>query len=269
MLLEQYYDIPAAPECLLIDDPLFYLAAIPAVMIFGIAKGGFGGGLGVLGVPILALVISPIQAAAILLPILCVMDLFTMLAYRKHWQWPELRILIPGALAGIGVGTLLFGYLDPAVVKAIVGVIAIGFSAHYWANKLSGGNAVHGSLARGYGVIAGAVGGFTSMIAHAGGPPITMYLLRRPVNRTVFIAITSVFFAVVNYVKLVPYAWLGQLSTENVMQSVILMPLAPLGVGMGVWMHRRVSDRFFFNLAYALLLLVGIKLIHDAVRGLA
>jgi len=132
-----------------------------------------------------------------------------------------------------------------------------------------GGSAAHGTLARGYGVIAGAVGGFTSMIAHAGGPPITMYLLRRPVNRTVFIAITSVFFAVVNYVKLVPYAWLGQLSTENVLQSVILMPLAPLGVGLGVWMHRRVSDRFFFNLAYALLLLVGIKLIYDAVRGLA
>ena len=269
MRVEQYYDLPAAPECPLIDDPLFYLAAVPAVLIFGIAKGGFGGGLGVLGVPILSLVISPLQAAAILLPILCVMDLFTMLAYRGHWQWPELGTLIPGALAGIAVGTLLFGYLDPAVVKAIIGVIAIGFSLQYWAKLILRGNTVHRSVARGYGVIAGAVGGFTSMIAHAGGPPVTMYLLRRPVDRTVFIAITSVFFAVVNYVKLVPYAWLGQLSTENMLQSVMLMPLAPLGVGLGVWMHRRVSDRFFFNLAYTLLLLVGIKLINDAVRGFA
>jgi uncharacterized membrane protein YfcA len=123
-------------------------------------------------------------------------------------------------------------------------------------------------LARAWGVLGGGVGGFTSFVAHSGGPPVAMYLLRRPLDRTRFVATTTVFFAVVNYVKLLPYGWLGQLSNDNLLLSLILAPLAPIGVATGVWLHRRVSDRFFFAVAYVMLFVVGVKLIRDGIVGL-
>ena len=116
----------------MISEPLFYAATIPAVLIFGISKGGFGGGLGILSIPMMALVISPVQAAAILLPILCVMDLFSLWAYRGKWVGSELRVLVPASLLDIGVGTLLFGYLSPAIIRLLLGVIAITFTLQYW-----------------------------------------------------------------------------------------------------------------------------------------
>lgn len=252
----------------LITDPLFYAVAIPAVLIFGIAKGGFGGGLGVMAVPLMSLVISPVQAAAILLPILCLMDLLTLWAYRGRWVWPELRILLPASLVGIGLGTLLFGYMSPEAVKLIIGVIAVWFTLDFWLRRRLTPDSAHRDVPRSYGAIGGATAGFTSFISHAGGPPVTMYLLRRPLNRTDFVATTVVFFAVVNYVKLVPYAWLDQLSSDNLLLSLILAPLAPVGVATGVWLHRRVTDRFFFGFAYLLLFVVGLKLIRDGVVGL-
>ena len=251
----------------MLSDPLFYAAAIPAVLLFGIAKGGFGGGLGVAAVPLMALVMSPVQAAAILLPILCFMDLIGLWAYRGKWVLSELRILVPASLLGIAAGTLLFGYMSAAVVKLIIGLVAVSFTVHHWLIHRHRATAA-GHVSRHYGIPAGAGAGFTSFIAHAGGPPISMYLLRRPLDRTRFVATTVVFFAVVNYVKLVPYGWLGQLSTDNLGASLVLAPFAPIGVGLGVWLHNRISDRWFFRVAYLLLFVVALKLISDGLGGL-
>jgi uncharacterized membrane protein YfcA len=253
----------------LITDPLFYAAAIPAVLLFGISKGGFGGGLGTAAVPLMALVVSPVQAAAILLPILCVMDLVALWKFRGKWVWPELRILLPASLLGILVGTLLFGYMSAAVVRLIVGVVAITFTVHYWINKRRANSSDLAHYPRGYGILGASVAGFTSFVAHAGGPPVSMYLLRRPMNRTDFAATTIVFFAVVNYVKLVPYTWLGQFDTTNLATSAALAVLAPIGVLTGAWLHARVSDRFFFAFVYVLLFVVGLKLVYDGVTGIA
>lgn len=251
----------------MISDPFFYMAAVPAVLLFGIAKGGFGGGLGVMAVPLMALVVSPVQGAAILLPILCVMDLVSLWAYRGRWVLPELRVLLPWSIAGIAAGSLLFGFMSPAVIRLILGIVALSFTVHHWLQRsLQSGD--EKMLSPGVGMIAAATAGFTSFIAHAGGPPISMYLLRRRLDRTAFVATTVVFFAIVNYVKLVPYAWLDQLDTANLQTSLVLAPLAPLGVAAGVWMHNRVSDRFFFQVAYTLLFFVGLKLIYDGVVGL-
>ena len=100
--------------------------------------------------------------------------------------------------------------------------------------------------------------------AHAGGPPVSMYLLRRSLNRTEFVGTTVFFFTVVNYVKLVPYGWLGQFDASNLLTALVLMPLAPLGIEIGHFLHRRVTDLFFFRVTYALLFAVGAKLIYDA-----
>lgn len=251
----------------MITEPLFYLVAVPAVMLFGIAKGGFGSGLGVMAVPLMAMVVSPVQAAAILLPILCLMDLVGLWAYRGKWMLPELRILLPASLLGIAIGTLLFEFMSPARLRLILGIVAISFTLNHCLQAVLQRSAQQKPFGPGVGIGAASVAGFTSFIAHAGGPPITMYLLRRGINRTQFVATTVVFFAVVNYVKLLPYAWLGQFDASNLKTSMVLAPLAPLGIGMGVWLHNRVTDRFFFRLAYTMLFVVGVKLIYDGSTG--
>lgn len=253
----------------MITDPWFYAAAVPAVLLFGIAKGGFGGGLGVLAVPLMALVVSPLQAAAVLLPILCVMDLVGLWAYRGRWIWPELRLLIPASMVGIAAGTLLFGFMSAASVRIIVGIVAIVFTLHYAYSTRRKPDTALPHYPPAAGIAAGAAGGFTSFIAHSGGPPISMYLLRRPLDRTDFVATTVLLFAAINYVKLLPYGWLGQLSAENLLTSLALAPLAPVGVYTGVWLHRRVSDRFFFRLMYVLLFAVGCKLLYDGITAAA
>ena len=247
----------------MITDPWFYAAAIPAVLLFGISKGGFGGGLGTLAVPLMALVISPIQAAAILLPLLCLMDIVSLWQYRSKWVWPELAVLLPGSLFGIALGTFLFEYMSASVIRLVVGTVAVSFTVHYWLSVRGRGASGLANFPPAVGAALGATAGFTSFVAHAGGPPINMYLLRRSLNRTDFVATTVLFFAVVNYVKLIPYAWLGQLGADNLMTSLALSPLAPTGVLIGVYLHKRVSDRFFFGFVYLLLFAVGMRLIYD------
>jgi len=251
----------------LITDPWFYAVAIPAVLLFGISKGGFGGGFGTAAVPLMALVISPVQAAAILLPILCIMDLVAMWKFRGKWLWPELKMLLPASLLGILAGTLLFEYMSASVVRLIVGVVAITFTLHYWINKKRSRGADLPYYPRSHALLGGTVAGFTSFVAHSGGPPISMYLLRRPLDRTDFAGTTILFFAVVNYVKLIPYTWLGQFDADNLATSAALVFFAPIGVLIGAWLHTRVTDRFFFGLVYVLLFAVGLKLIFDGVTA--
>ncbi len=251
----------------MITDPWFYVVAIPAVLMFGISKGGFGGGLGIVSVPLMALLISPVQAAAIMLPILCVMDLFALRRFRGQWIWPEVRILVPASLIGIAVGTLMFGLLSAAGIRLIIGIVAIAFTLQHWFNRRMSRERLPGDFPRAFGWLGGSIAGFTSFVAHAGGAPINMYLLRRSLNRTEFVATTVFFFAVVNYVKLVPYGFLGQLDTSNLMTALVLSPLAPIGIEVGHYLHQRVSDRFFFRLMYAALFVVGAKLIYDGVTG--
>lgn len=248
----------------MIEGPLFYLLAVPAVLILGISKGGFGGGLGSLAVPLLALVVSPIQAAAVLLPILCVMDVQGAWVYRGRWDKANLKILIPAALIGLSIGTVSFRYLDAAIIRLIIGSLAVGFTIHHWLGGLLAKRAARGvDLVRG--TFWGAVSGFTSFIAHAGGPPLSIYLLPQRMDKTRFLATTVIFVLFMNYVKLVPYAWIGQFSRENLYTSLVLLPLAPLGMWLGIWMHRIVPENVFYRVCYLLLFLVGLKLLFDGV----
>ncbi len=243
----------------------FYLAAVPAVLLMGISKGGFGGGLGILAVPLMALAMSPVQAAAILLPILCAIDLIGVWAYRGRWDAVSLRILLPAALLGIVLGALSFGLFDAAMVRLLLGVIAVGFSLHFWFNRARGSlSPVPHDLWRGG--FWGGLAGFTSFVAHAGGPPIQVYLLARQPDKTVYQATTVVFFIVVNYIKLIPYTLLGQFTATNLVVALSLLPVAVIGMGLGIWLHDKVPVRLFFRLCYAFLLLTGLKLLYDGVQ---
>lgn len=250
----------------LIEDPIFYLVAVPVILIVGISKGGFAGSLGMLGVPLLSLFIPPFQAAAILLPILCVMDIFGMIAYRKKVHWQNLIYLLPGALAGIGIGTLLFDNLNDNVIRLIIGFVAVVFTLNYWLNPLARAKRHEPSLMKGS--FWGGVSGFTSFVAHAGGPPLQFYMLPQRIDKSLFVGTATWFFLVVNYVKLIPYAYLGQLSTTNLSTSLILFPLAPLGIWLGVRLHKLVPEDIFYRLAYILLVCTGTKLLFDGLNGL-
>lgn len=246
----------------MIEEPLFYLLAVPAVLILGISKGGFGGGLGSLAVPLTALVVSPIQAAAVLLPILCVMDVHGAWVYRGRWDKANLKILMPAALIGLTIGTFTFRYLDARAIRLLIGGVAVGFTIHYWLSGLKAARSPRAADAL-RGGFWGAVSGFTSFIAHAAGPPMSVYLLPQRMDKTRFLATAVIFVLFMNYVKLVPYAWIGQFSAENLYTSLVLLPIAPLGMWLGIWLHRVVPEDIFYRACYLLLFVAGLKLLYD------
>lgn len=248
---------------LLITDPWFYLLAVPAVLLVGISKGGFGGGAGLVAVPVLSFVMPLAQAAAILLPILCVMDLFAVSAYRGQYSAPNLRRLLPGGLVGIAGGALAFGVLDERWLRVFVGAIALGFVMQWVLGPKALKAKKPGAVG---GVFWGAVGGFTSTLAHAGGPPVSVYLLPQKLPPVLFVGTTVIVFTMFNYVKLIPYAWFGQLSADNLATSLVLLPLAPLGIKLGRWLLDRINGVLFYRIVYSLLLIAGLKLVSEALQ---
>ncbi|MGQ0664831.1 MAG: sulfite exporter TauE/SafE family protein [Pseudomonadota bacterium] len=249
----------------MIGDPYFYALAIPAFLLVGVAKGGFGAGLGSLGVPMMALAVPVPQAAAIMLPLLCAMDVMGLRVYRGIWDRPNLAIMMPGALVGLALGYLAFRHLDEAWIRLLVGVIALGFSLNYWRRPYMNRPPAGRSWLRGG--LWSALSGLTSFVANSGGPPISVYLLPQRLDKTVFVGTTVVFFATVNALKIVPYWWLGQFTPENLTTSLVLLPVAVAGMGLGIRLHRRVDERSFYGLAHGLLLVAGVKLAWDGLAG--
>ena len=250
----------------MITDPLFYALAIPAFLITGISKGGFGSGLGSLAVPMLALVIPVPQAAAIMLPLLLAMDLFGLWGYRWKWDSVNMRIMLPGAAAGMVLGYLSFRYLDEHWIRLLVGVIAIGFVLNVWLRPSVAGRAAGPSWIKG--TFWSGMSGLVSFVANAGGPPISVYLLPQRLDKTLFVGTTVLYFAILNYAKIVPYWWLGQFSDENLLTALVLLPLAPIGMWIGMWLHGRVPDGACDRWVNILLLISGIKLVWDGAVGL-
>lgn len=246
----------------MISDPFFFMVAIPAVLIVGISKGGFGGGLAVIAVPLMSLAIAPPQAAGILLPVLCVMDLYGIWVYHKTWDRRLIAILLPAGLVGIFVGAVSFQQLDEDAIRLLVGVLSIVFVVNSVLRERGSGTKTQ-KLSPWVGVPVGALSGFTSFLAHAGGPPITAYFLTLRLEKLAFVSTSVIFFSMVNYIKLFPYAWLGQLNSGNLSTSLILGPLAVIGVALGARLNKRMNDQWFRHMIHALLVLTGIKLLLD------
>ncbi|RLQ21519.1 sulfite exporter TauE/SafE family protein [Seongchinamella sediminis] len=249
----------------MLSDPAFYLASIPAVLLYGVAKGGFGGAVAVLSVPMMALVMSPTQAAAILLPILVVMDAVVVRTYWGQFDRRALQLLLPGALAGILVGYLAADSMSDDYMRILIGLLSVVFAAQQLLGLQSRGAAEHKPGPAGF---FGVLAGFTSFSIHAGGPPFTMYLLPKQLHPLVFAGTAGIFFAVVNAVKLVPYAMLGQFSSDNLLYSLVLVPLAPLGVKLGHYLVKISEPTFYYRVISVFLLVLGGKLLWDGVAGL-
>jgi uncharacterized membrane protein YfcA len=261
---------PAFPDMTgLLADPWFFAAAVPAVILVGLSKGGFGGGVGFLGVPLMALVIPPVQAAAILLPIMVVMDMVALWSWRGKWDRRTLAAMLPASLVGIGIGWLTASMITADAVRFIIGLVAISFVAR-WLWGLGRHGPSHAAspnprLAAFWGVVSG----FTSFVGHLGGPPFQMYVLPLRLDPRIFTGTSVIFFAVTNAVKLVPYAALGQLDAANMTSSLALAPLAPLATLAGAWLVRRMRPEIFYPFTYATMLLIALKLVHDGLSDLA
>jgi uncharacterized membrane protein YfcA len=246
----------------LITDPYFYAVTIPAVLLLGISKSGFGAGFGSLAVPMMALAVTVPQAAAILMPVLLVMDILGIAAFHKDFDLKLLRFLLPWGLLGIGLGTLLFKVLEHHVVAGLVGVFTLAFLAQ---RLLFPPKADSLPPPRWLGALLTTMSGFTSFIAHAGGPPINAYIIPMRLSPVRFTATMAFFFFVINLSKWIPYAWLGLLDWRNMATSVVLLPVAPFGVWVGVRLARRISQRLFYQFVYTGMLLTGLKLVWDAI----
>ncbi|MDO9198073.1 sulfite exporter TauE/SafE family protein [Rhodoferax sp.] len=247
----------------LITDWYFYAVTIPAVLLLGISKSGFGAGFGSLAVPMMALAVTVPQAAAILMPVLLVMDILGMAAFRKDFDLKLLKFLIPFGLVGIVIGALLFKLLDARTVAGIVGIFTLLFLAQ---RLLFPPKVDSPPPPKWLGAILTATSGFTSFIAHAGGPPVNAYMIPLRMSPVKFTATLAFFFFVINLSKWIPYAWLGLLDTRNMVTSLVLLPLAPIGVFIGVRLARRVNQVLFYRLVYLGMFLTGIKLVWDALR---
>lgn len=249
-----------------IADPWFYAAAIPAVFFVGLSKGGFGGTFAMLGVPIMALAVSPLQAAGIMLPILIVMDIVALLAYRGRADWKCLAILLPAAVLGIGIGWATAAYVNDAFVLFLIGIMSLAFVADYVFKQRKATGAAPHNLAKG--TFWGAIAGFTSFISHTGGPPFQMYMLPLRLAPMLFAGTAVIFFAAVNAIKLVPYFLLGQFDATNLSTSVTLFPVALVATLVGVWLVRVVKAETFYTIIYVFMGLIGAKLTYDGLMGL-
>ncbi|MFZ5703653.1 MAG: sulfite exporter TauE/SafE family protein [Pseudomonadota bacterium] len=247
----------------ILHDPLFWLLGIPSVVLMGLGKGGFIG-VGTLAIPLMALVVPPVQSAAILLPLLIVQDAVGVWAFRHSWDRHVMKVMVPGAILGVLLGYLFAASLREDWILLALGLISILFGVQQlWAVR-GGRRAPSQRLPDGIGVACGVAAGLTSQIAHAGGPPYQLYVFPQRLERDVLVGTTAIFFALINWIKVPAYAALGQFTAVNLLASVALVPVAILSTFAGVWLVRRVHPDRFYNLVYGLTILVGIKLLWDA-----
>jgi len=244
-----------------ITDPLFYLLAVVAVILLGLSKGGFLG-LGVMGLPLMSLSVPPLQAAAILVPTMIAQDVLTVWSYRNTWSAWNLKIMIPSLAAGVALGALFAASLTAAHIRLAIGIIAGVFVLRHWLGQRFDRLAPRPNVATG--VFFGALGGFTTMLANAGGPAWQMHLLPQKLDKLSYVGTFAMLFAAGNLLKLPAYGALGQLTGENLAVGLALLPMAVIANYAGIWLVRRTPTELFFRIAYVLMFLISIELIRGA-----
>jgi uncharacterized membrane protein YfcA len=245
-------------------DLTFFLLAIPAVVFAGISKGGFGSGAAFAATPLLALVVDPALAIGLMLPLLMLVDAATLRPYWGKWSWPDARLLVLGGVPGVVLGAMLWRVSNPDVLRLLLGGISLAFVAFQGARSFGLVRARERPFLPAVGLLTGMVGGFTSFVSHAGGPPVAIYLLAKGMSKTTYQATTVLTFWAINIAKAVPYGILGIFTVQTLTAGALLAPAALIGAWLGVKAHRMIPERPFFIVTYVLLTVTGAKLIFDA-----
>lgn len=247
-------------------DPVAIAAAIISAVLIGLAKGGLSG-VGILAVPVMALVISPVQAAGIVLPLLILSDMVSLYAWWGTWDRRTVLLLMPGAVAGIALGWATAAMVSDDAVRLIVGGVALWFFAR-WALQSAAARAARKAQNPAAATFWGGMTGYTSFVAHAGGPPFQVYVMPLGLDHRTYTGTNVLVFALVNLIKVPPYFLLGQFAATNLATSAALAPIAVAFTFVGAAIIRRMDTGLFYRLTYALLLLAGAKLCWDGIRGL-
>ena len=246
------------------EGTAFWLLAIPAAMFVGLSKGGLPMA-GAISVPLLALQISPVAAAGLLLPVYIISDMFGLWAYRKAFNTQVLKIIGASATLGIGIGWATAAWVEDRWVTLIVGVIGLAFVANRLIQhrKVSEPRPVR--LAPG--LFWGTIAGFTSFVSHSGGPPYQIYVLPLKMPRKVLAGTSTIAFAYINAVKLIPYFFLGQINPESLQTAAIMAIPASLAVFLGVWLVKVMSEKLYYTLIFSALFVLSLKLVWDGLTG--
>ncbi|MGD9768777.1 MAG: sulfite exporter TauE/SafE family protein [Pseudolabrys sp.] len=236
-----------------LSDPLFYAAAIPAVIFLGLAKGGLSG-VGTAATPLMALYLPPLEAAALLLPILLTQDAISAYVYRREWSAETLKIMLPGGLIGILLGWLFATYVSDDAIRILIGVVALTFVLNVWLRRAP---VEPKPQRRGPGLFWAAVSGFASFASQGGGPPFQVYVLPLQLPKMVFVGTVTIFFALINVMKVIPYLALAQFSGANFVTSMLLIPVAVVANFVGIWLIRVMPTKLFYRITYILLFILG------------
>ncbi len=248
----------------IITEPLFYAAAIPAVIFLGLSKGGLQG-LGTAATPLLALYLPPLQAAALLLPILMTQDLISLYVYRRQWDPWNLKVMLPGATLGMAAAWAFAAYTPDDAIRILIGVVALAFVANAWLRPSPEAPQKRTAAS---GAFWGAIAGFTSFASQGGGPPYQVHMLPQRLPKLVFVGTTTIFFAFINAMKTGPYAMLGQFSATNFSTSLVLLPIAVVANFAGIWLVKTLPTVIFYRITYVLLLGLGTLMLWQGVSHL-
>lgn len=240
-----------------------FAICVPAVIFAGISKGGFGSGVAFASASILALVLDPAVAVGLMLPLLMLIDVASLPAYWRKWDWKIARVLLLGGVPGTVIGALFWAVADPDTIRLIIGAVALIFVVWQGA-RASGVLRLDARFGPKTGVLAGVVLGFTSFVSHAGGPAAAVYMLGQGMSKTAYQATTVLVFWAVNLFKSGFYAGIGIFSRETLLLDLFLIPFALLGTWLGIKAHHLVPEKLFFAITYAALTVTGVKLIWDA-----
>lgn len=246
------------------DSASFWALATLAAICVGMGKGGLPV-IGMLSVPVLSLVMHPVAAAGLMLPVYIVSDLFGLYAYRHAFNARVLAILLPGMTLGVALGYFTATLVSEALVTVLIGLIGVSFALNLLF-RVKPGAAPRPALLL-PGLIWGTVTGFTSFVSHSGGPPYQVYTLRLGLQKAVYAGTSTIAFTYVNAIKLLPYSLLGQVSLASLEKVLVLMPVAALSVFVGVALVKRLPEALFFRLVTWALLGVSSKLIWDGLHG--
>ena len=240
---------------------LFFFTVIPAIILYGIAKSGLGGSMTLISIPLMTIVMPLNQALGIILPILIFSDFIATYKYRKEFDLGTLKLMIPFAAIGIIIGYLTFSYFSEELLKFVIGLMGFIFASHYFFFKKDKEVKSQKNLLKGG--ICSTIAGFTSFCVHAGGTPVSIYMLPLRVKKEIYVGTRIIFFTFVNLIKLPLYINLSMTNFDTFKQSVILFPVAFLGILIGYKLIKIIEEKLFYNILYILIFISSSKLLYD------